>query len=305
MTHKKSLIPLEYRDQFVRDFKLPIKLVQSPLFEYYLELFDNDLDSKRKESIFLKHMEKFNSLDELKDDFHFLKKDIVNKIQSLPQMTEFMNRTPYQSPYKVQRGGVYNHQYTNKRVVSIDLIAANFNSMRYVSEELTLGCKTFNDLLSKFTQNEYYSHVKVFRQLVFEQLNSNKQQNIQREMMDKVLKTLFEKFDDKLELRMPSNDEICVTIETKEQEDKIKELIQNHELSDVLKVESFYVKHLEDDFFYQIFDEGKIRLRNVPSFVYSRFYKKAKGLPLTVEDSYFNYEGRLAQLVDENSLDTL
>ena len=70
----------------------------------------------------------------------------------------------------------------------------------------------------------------------------------------------------------------------------------------------YAVKMLEDDLLYnagmgsQIQSDGKIRMRNVPSFVYSRFYKKAKGIPLTIEDTYFYHEGRLAQLVDEIKL---
>lgn len=293
------MIPFEFRQTFCEDFKLPIKIYDSPLFEYYLDLYEEDLKISEKIKIFTDTMKVFKTPETFSDEWHRIKSAIINDINELDAFKNFVNSSPYVSPYKVERGNVFNQKYKNSRILSIDLVAANFNSLRHFDPAIVFGCENFAELVSKYSDLPYYTHVKIFRQVVFERLHSNRQQSIQRKMMDSVLTPLFELCTN-LELRMPSNDEIVIPLDgmQKELEESIKQIVANHALKNILRVETYQMHHICDDYFYQQFDDGKIRLRNVPSPFYSRYLKLAKGLKLTEEDSFFIYEGRKAKFID-------
>ena len=298
LKHRIFMIPLEFRKIFCEDFKLPIKIYDSPLFEYYLNLYEYDLDISSKFKIFTDTMKEFKTPQTFSDEWHRIKNSIVADIDATPEFQEFVASPSYQSPFKVERGNVFNHKYSGSRVISIDLIEANFNSLKFFNPNIVFNCKNFEELVSRYSKLPYYSKVKIFRQVVFEKLHANRQQGIQRKMMDSILSDLFKIYPN-LDLRMPSSDEIVIPLSgiQADFENTIKKIVSDHSLNNILRVEPYEMLHICDDYFYQKFDNGKIRLRNVPSPFYTSFLKKAKGLELSDEDLYFHFEGRLAKFI--------
>jgi hypothetical protein len=243
----------------------------------------------------------FKNLEDFKEEWHKIKNGIIKDIEETKSFQELVNQKEgYQSPYKVERGNPYNHAFKGVRCISIDLKSANFNSLRFFNPETVLNTKDFSELVSRYSSVPYYSHVKIFRQVVFEKLQPNKQQGLQRKMMDSVLTELF-KIKPDLYVRMPSNDEIIIPLNNGQEKftTQFQEAIKNHPLTEILRLEEFSVEHIFDDLFYKKFDDGKIVLRNVPSPYYSKAYKMVRGLEITDEDSYFIYEGKLAKFVKE------
>ena len=293
-------IPISCREQFCNDFKIPIKIFSSPLFEYYCELFNEDFQVSSRAALFLKVLEENeNDLKKFKDYWHKIKHQIITDISATPEYQSSMaEKWTYQSPFKVERGNPYNHAFTNVECISIDITSANFQSLRYMNPNIVFGTKTFAELLSRYTAQSYFAQVKIFRQIIFESLGANRQQAVQRKMMDTVLKSLFDLKPD-LFVRMPSNDEIIVPLNQGSSAlgDDVESLVKNHDLGSILKVERFVVKHIEDDMFYKLFSDGKFILRNVGGQHFARAYKKVKGLPTKDEDLYFMFEGKLAKFV--------
>ncbi len=296
------MIKKEFREIFCNDFKLPIKIYDSPLFEYYLNLYEKDLDISSKIKIFEDTLSHFKTMDDFKEEWHRIKNGICKDIEAVPAFQKLVaDNSGYQSPHKdkTERGNPYNHAFKGVRCLSIDLKSANFNSLRFHDESIVLGCKDFSELVGRYSSIPYYSHVKIFRQVVFEKLAPNRQQNLQRKMMDSVLTELF-KIKPDLYVRMPSNDEIVVPLwkDQSHLETEIKEVVEKHQYQEVLKIEDFVVNHIFDDLFFKSYGDGKIQLRNVPSIYFPKAYKIARNLPLTEEDEYFMFEGRLAKFVD-------
>ena len=293
------MIKKEFRETFCNDFKLPIKVYDSPLFEYYMNLYETDLEISKKVKIFEDTLSHFKTMEDFKEEWHKIKNGICKDIEATKPFQELVKDTSgYQSPYKVERGNTYNHMFKGVPCVSIDLVSANFNSLRFHDPEIVLNTKDFKELVSRYSEIPYYSNVKIFRQVVFEKLAPNRQQSLQRKMMDSVLKELYA-LKENLYVRMPSNDEIIVPFwnDQKDLLEPIKDVLKSHSLSSVLKMEEFTVEHIFDDLFYKQYPDGKIQLRNVPATYYSKAYKLAKGLPLTDEDEYFVFEGRLAKFI--------
>lgn len=299
--YNKTMIRLEFREIFCNDFKIPIRIFQSPFFEYYMNLFNKDLDTLAKAEIFNKTLQTYSTLDNFKEEWHKIKNGIVSDIESVEEYKRLISlKEGYQTPFKVERGNPYNFKFKDVECISIDLISANFNCLKNYNSKIVLDTNNFKELVSKYTTCPYYSEVKIFRQVVFEKLHPNKQQGLQREMMDQVLKDLFKEFPN-LYVRMPSNDEIVVPLnqDYPHLKSMVLQIVKNHKLSSMLKTESFVVRHIFDDCFYKEFEDGKIQLRQVPTNIFSQAYKKARGLPLTEEDLYFMHEGKLAKFMEQ------
>lgn len=295
------MIRLEFREIFCNDFKIPIRIFQSPFFEYYMNLYDKDLNTLAKADIFNQTLKTYSTLESFKEEWHKIKNGIVTDIESTSEYKSLVSiKEGYQSTYKVERGNPYNFKFKDVECISIDIVAANFNCLRNYNSKIVLDSKDFKELVSKYSSCPYYSEVKTFRQVVFEKLHPNKQQGLQREMMDQVLKELFGKFTN-LYVRMPSNDEIVIPLNQNypHLKEGVLEIVRNHKLSSVLKSEVFFVRHIFDDCFYKQFDNGKIQLRQAPINIYSQAYKKARNIPLTEEDLYFIHEGKLAKFMEQ------
>lgn len=59
-------------------------------------------------------------------------------------------------------------------------------------KRIVLGCETYQELLSKFTQNPYIFESKHIRQVIFGHLNPKRQQTIQKFLMQKVVTALVD-----------------------------------------------------------------------------------------------------------------
>lgn len=295
-----DLINPEWRERFCGDFKIPIKIFTSPLFEYYCNLLEKDYEINKKAELFINSLKSFdNDLKKFMDEWHRIKHDLIQSIKDTPEyQKEISTDFTYRTPFKVERGNPYNQAFKDVECISIDIISANFQSLKFMSPKIVLDTNSFKELVSKFTPDPYFGEVKIFRQIVFEALGANRQQSTQRKMMDKVLTSLFQHKPD-LYVRMPSNDEIIVPLNQGSSSlgDEVEEIIKNHELGSILKVERFTVKHIEDDMFYKLFKDGKVILRNVSGHHFSRAYKLTHNLPLSSEDDFFVFEGRLARFV--------
>jgi hypothetical protein len=291
------MIPIMFREAFCEDFKIPIKIFDSPLFEYYLDLYEHDMKISEKVRLFNSCLSDYQTIDKFKDEWHRIKKQIVAGISATAALKNLVaDNSGYQSPYRVERGNPYTHAFKGVDCISIDLISANYNCLRNHDASIVLGTKNFQELVAMYSGNPYYANVKIFRQVVFEQLSPTRQQSLQRKMMDSVLAELYAVKND-MYLRMPSNDEIVIPL-WKDQStlrEKIKEVTSSHALSPILRIEEFTVEHIFDDLFFKKFTDGRIQLRKVPSQHYPRAFKMAKGLPVTDNDLHFVFEGRRAK----------
>jgi hypothetical protein len=103
---------------------------------------------------------------------------------------DYANKEDPISMVTLVRSNAYDKANSNKFFLSLDLKSANFNVMRYFDKELVLHCATWDELIRKFTNVNYFIKNKVYRQKIFWQLEPAKQRKIQEWCMTRVLREL-------------------------------------------------------------------------------------------------------------------
>lgn len=290
------------KQRFVKDFKLPINLIQDPYFDYFIELYDEEFQTKEKLQILQNYCSKLNDHEE----FFSKSKEISEKMKSIIQNSksyELFNNadlTKYPTLKDVSQQNIYITPNVDKELISIDLEKANYNSFRLFGLDKELGCPTYNDLLSKFTNEEYFFQSKMIRQVIFGDLNPSRQQKIQRYIIGELCKKLI---DNGCIINSASSDEII--IKNKTDVNEIKNILKD--VDDTFKffrIEKFKFSRIGDDFDFFIKEtykeDGTIKkeFKNTPGDIFPQIYKQYKKMELNDYDMLFYHNGYLAEFKD-------
>ena len=195
------------KKQFIKDFKLPFPTYKSPYFEYYIELYKDIYDTKTKYNLLIDAVEILkNREDTLKSAYYKIMQKIISTINEVPAFktlneslsnkydfkelpneiciynTNLHQLNKYSSDQKIK----YNMPYNTKYYLSIDIIKANFNAVKFYNPEIVLNCETWETLIGKFTDIEYFIQSKIFRQMIFGNLKIKKIASIQKFLLAKL-----------------------------------------------------------------------------------------------------------------------
>jgi hypothetical protein len=290
------MIKKEFREIFVNDYKLPIQFLESPYFEYFLNLYNEEFEINKKVELFNNTISHFKSVEEFKNKWHVLKNQIIDDIKKTKEYQELNQSEFYRSPLKIERGHPYNQKYINVPILSIDIIQANFNCLKNHNPNILLGANSFKELVKMYTDLDYYSDIKIFRQIVFEQLNAGRQQSLQREITDSLIIDLKKEIPN-IFIKMPANDEVCIPLNQNitELKDRVLNVLSKHKLKHIFRTEEFVLRHISNNFFFKDYGNGKIKLRMVPKIFYAQAYKKAKNKEIEDFDLLFVHEGKIAK----------
>lgn len=287
------------KQRFVKDFKLPINLIQEPYFEYFMDLYNQDFNTYEKLGL----LKSFLNTCEHQEDFFQKGTKISTQIKDFIQNTksyELMNSVDlnkFPQSKNLSQQNIYIVPNIDKELISIDLEKANFNSFKLFNFEEETGIKTYRELLNKFTDQEYFQQSKMFRQVIFGDLNPARQQKIQRYVIGQLCEKLLE---NGCEISSASSDEIIVKnkINTKEIEHILSTVPKEFQF---FRVEKFHFSRIGEDFdFFVKYTEqknGEIKkeFKNTPGHLFPQIYKKHLNQPLTQYDMLFYHDGYLAE----------
>lgn len=296
-------IDKELKKRFVKDFKLPINIFEDEYFDYFIDLYDNLLNTKYKLNLF---KEALNNADDRNDFFNY-GANLANNIRSQITDTEAykklitvdMNKEyPLKEDLAVKN--IYTEENQNKELVSIDLIKANFNVLNLLNIKKELNVNSYDELIKKNTDLEYYLKSKMFRQIIFGSINPNRQQRLQKYVINQIAKLLN---SENYNLFSASSDEII--LENKGNIKQLYELLETlPEEFKFFRVETFNINKINEhhDFFvkksYNKDMQEKIEFKNVPSYLFAQVFKEYYGLELNNNDMCFMYEGFLVEFKD-------
>ena len=176
----------EERKLFIKDYNLPIPVYREPYFSYFIELFDEMYDTKRKLKILTDAVVELKTQGKkLKATSYEIMELIVSKIKSLPAYTKFTTTSgEYPNVVLPKNTNIWNvHQKEFPAYyISCDIKKANFNAMKFYDPELVLGSATWEELISKYTSIPYFIESKHFRQIVFGNLKGKRISAIERHL---------------------------------------------------------------------------------------------------------------------------
>jgi hypothetical protein len=248
-------LPITLRLRFREDFGLPIPVIQSPYFEYFVDLYQPLFGSRDKLNLFIDAVNDQGGRPTLWRDYtDGVIKACVDDVFSNPAYRAFRN-----DPLKQFKGGdeldytIYKRTNAGNYFLSLDFSAAGFNALRYYNSDIVFGCNTWEEFLGRYTKYECLLQSKKFRSVLLSKLNIRNQMKIYKSLMHQVYEKLIKaRIITKTEVRSKYTDEIVIIINNKadiqRRFDTISDFLENN-LPDIdfIKVEAFRLKLLSPE----------------------------------------------------------
>ena len=295
------------KNRFLKDFGLPIQVVREPMFPYYVNLIDPHFDVKKKLTLLEEVVVKLGGEDRFFSESNRIKETLINTIQATPSYATLSNDVlkAYETVNQVEQQDIYNMGNVNRTYISVDLKHANFNVFRMYDETLTLGFKSYEDLVGSITPFDYFKKAKYLRQVIFGNMLPKKQQRLQKWVIDKIISVLHKEVGIQLvDFVSASSDEIVFAVAPDNigqfvsmVGNKLAEDATTKPYADWIKVEAFTLKSIGDKKFFvkENLVSGKVEFKAVPSLYFMQVYKKYIGKELEPYDLYFVSDGYLAE----------
>lgn len=288
------------KKRFVSDLKLPINIFSEPHFQYFMELYDFHFKTKEKEKVFLSLLEKFETQDEFfvnSEKISSSIKSLISNTQTFQKLNNYDMNKEFPLEDQIKQQNIYIPQNIEKKLISVDLEKANFNVLKMIGLSEELKINSYNELLKKYTNEEYYLISKMIRQVIFGDLNPARQQRIQKYVINQLCKKLKK---NGCILSSASSDEIIIQNEDITPID-VKNILKDiPEKFNFFRIEEFSFKSIEANSTFYVknscTDKGeKTEFKNIPGHLFAQVYKKYIGQQVNDNDLLFYHDGFLAQ----------
>lgn len=308
-----KLLNNDIKKRFVKDNSLPINLIQSPYFEYYIELYDDLFNIEDKLKNLYKVLDNLNSSQDFFDLSSQIKNDIQNDIKKSNFYNDFNNSNLNNMFEKniisnqIEKQDLYIEENYGKKLISIDLKKANYNILNLFGLNKELNVNSYDELIKKYTNYDYYIKSKIFRQVIFGELNAARQQKIQKLVLQ-YYKNILDKYN--YVVKSNSNDELIIhNINDKNNFDLLKikkimeqEVEEKYKFYDINMIE---FNKINDNYnylsknTYDINGNHKLEIKNTPSIFFAQVYKEYLCQEINDYDLSFYYEGYISQFKEK------
>lgn len=293
--------------RFTKDYNLPIKIYSEPYFSYLIELYDDYLNTKSKLKLLEGAVSKFENESQFLANYFKVVDEIIDDIKSKPSFEEFNNckLDQYQIVSKYPKNDIYKQIHTGKYFVSIDLVKANFQALKYFNEELVNHTSNYKEFLGNYTDVEYFAESKHLRQVIFGNLNPKRQAKIERYLIESVINYLINNnIINSDDIKMATTDELVLSIS----EENINHWVDKAEtltatikenLSIEVDIEVFKLVSVLDSYYAKEFlNKAGYQLMCVPQTYFPQVYKAYNGLEIEEKDLVFYYEHKLVKFLE-------
>jgi hypothetical protein len=295
--------------RFVKDYKLPIQLVQEPYFSYFLDLYEPLLGTQTAYNLFVETLEQFNTPEEFFQHASFFSDTIIQRIQSKEEYKHFSNcdMNGFKPLHQIGQQKLYQQDNAEKDFVAIDLKKANFQAFKFFDRDIIDQCLTYEEFVKKTVPDsfEYFYKSKQIRQVIFGNLNPKRQQKVQKYLMSVIMDVLMKAGLDEDAVFSSSADELVVSDNQESivlgkgvNTDEVLAILKSDEITSFLDlhIESFKLEQVHPDFsfFVKSHENGKKEFKNVPAFNMAEVYKFYNNMDINNYDLAFFHEGRIA-----------
>lgn len=290
---KSSHISPDEIDMFIKDFGLPIPINTEPYFSHYIRELDPMLGTIAKFELFKYTL---GILAERRLRFKTFSFDLRDKI-----VTAINNVRSYREFVASKLENVDNAKISKATIttpgvyISLDLIKANYSCLREHDSDIVLGTSTWEELVGKFTDLEYFTKAKYFRQLVFGNLNTKRIESLQR----RHLVDLYSKISDRVKVvGRAGNDELYLSTDGRDLNDMVDYL--KEVVGPMWRITVFRQDNIGKTEFYTTQEVGsdEIKIKGVSKDFYVQAYKYLKKKDLHPYDLTAMKEGRIISYVE-------
>ncbi len=303
-------ISIKAKERFCKDCNIPITLFQEPYFTNRLKLYDKFYGTLEKWSIFLKELNKYKNEQDYFEEYNRVKDAAIDAIKNSEAYQRFNeedmnqycvthNNLPNKDIFKATNDG--------KLFISIDMKKANFSSLRHYDNSIFFSAKTWEEFISKFTDNKHIINSKYIRQVILGNCNPKKHITYEKYLMNEVLNSLYDHVGEERVVFF-SNDEIVydmsdINIDTLSLVVKSIDTILKERNDIPLKVELFTLHKINntDGYYKEIINEDgtkRIEFKCLDNFMLPFVIRKFLGEEIIDSDKMFYHNGLLAQFIE-------
>nr|DAQ99702.1 MAG TPA: hypothetical protein [Caudoviricetes sp.] len=299
------------KERFCKDCNIPIRLFQEPYFSDRIKLFDKFYGTIEKWNGFVTELQKYNCEQDYFEEYNRVKDAAINSIKESESYQRFnsedMNKfaiTHKDLPSK----DIFKLTNNEKIFISIDMRKANFSSLHSYDKGMFGNADTWEQFISRFTDNEHIINSKYIRQVILGNCNPKRYITYEKYLMDQTFSMLYDIVAEE-RLVFFSNDEIVYDMTTASNlhtlnlvKECIKERLNSKskipfrvELFSLYKIsgtDGYYKKIYQDDREYNI--EFKCLDNYMMPFVLRYFL----GQEVTESDRAFYHEGLLSKFIE-------
>lgn len=297
------------KERFCKDCNIPIRLFQEPYFTDRLTLFDKFYGTLEKWNLFLEELQKYNCEQDYFEEYNRVKDSAILTIKESEAYQRF--NTDDMNKYRVTHENlpskdIFKPTNDGKAFISIDMRKANFSSLHHYSADM-FGVNTWEEFISKFTDNQHIINSKYIRQVILGNCNPKRHITYEKYLMDILLTDLLEKHIPIERVVFFSNDEIVIDISdmNKSRQVLLAFNIEQYlkDASPKFKVELFtlYKIHGTDGYYKEILNENgekDIEFKCLDNYMMPFVIRHFLGEEVTDSDKAFYHEGLLAQFIE-------
>lgn len=297
------------KERFCKDCNIPIRLFQEPYFTDRLTLFDKFYGTLEKWNLFLEELQKYNCEQDYFEEYNRVKDSAILSIKESEAYQRF--NADDMNKYRVTHENlpskdIFKPTNDGKAFISIDMRKANFSSLHHYSADM-FGVNTWEEFISKFTDNQHIINSKYIRQVILGNCNPKRHITYEKYLMDILLTDLLEKHIPIERVVFFSNDEIVIDISdmNKSRQVLLAFNIEQYlkDASPKFKVELFtlYKIHGTDGYYKEILNEDgekDIEFKCLDNYMMPFVIRHFLGEKVTDSDKAFYHEGLLAQFIE-------
>lgn len=303
-------VSVRAKERFCKDCNIPIRLFQEPYFTDRLKLFDKFYGTLEKWNIFLEGLQKYHCEQDYFEEYNRVKDAAILSIKNSEAYQKFneedMNK--YRITYEnLPNKDIFKPSNDGKLFISIDMRKANFSSLYHYDNSMFSGTKTWEEFISKFTENKHIINSKYIRQVILGNCNPKRHITYEKYLMNEVLDVLIKEigywFD---EIVFFSNDEIVIDM------GNYADCIRNRNITKSkleeyfdfpLNVELFYLHKINgtDGYYKEIvkdINERSFEFKCLDNYMLPFVIRNFLGEEITDSDKVFYHEGLLAKFIE-------
>lgn len=181
---------IKLRQRFCKDCDIPVNVFDEPYFSDRLKLFDFLYDSVSKWDLFTKEFKKYDSSEDYLNDYSRIKDEAIETVRSAEGFQLF---SAYGiNDFSIKNKGlpssrIYKPENNGRIYLSIDMKSANFSALHEYRDDIFGGAHTWEEFISRFTDNKHIINSKYIRQVIMGNLNPKRQTAYEKVLMDKLL----------------------------------------------------------------------------------------------------------------------
>lgn len=297
------------KERFCKDCNISINVYDEPYFSDRLELYDKFYETVEKWNIFLKELEKYSCEEDYFKEYNRVKDVAINAIKESEGFKKFNDED--MNNFSVKYTGfpsknIYKESNIGKLFVSIDMEKANFSVLNHYDSSI-FKSKTWEEFVSKYTDNKHIVNSKYIRQVILGNCNPKRQITYEKFIVGQVIEVLIDEIGYYLnEIAFFSNDEIVIDMNSYcdcTVKKKIISIVLQEFFNIPFKVELFYLRKINgtDGYYKEIIkdsDEREYKIKCLDGYTIPFVLRRFQNQEITENDKVFYHKGLLSKFIE-------